>query len=89
VPFLCCGQVGGAFAMMALHHRTGETRHLASAVDLIETAETSIRNPTLPPASLFRGALGLAVAAAHLHCPGEAAFPIFGLARGEFGVTSP
>jgi hypothetical protein len=33
----------------------------------------------LPPASLFRGALGLAALAADLACPEAASFPIFGL----------
>lgn len=86
VPFLCCGQVGAAYALLALHASARDPRHLAAAVDMAERAQARIREPALPPTSLFRGALGLAVLAAHLGAPDEALFPVFGLPTGRIGT---
>lgn len=81
--FLCCGQVGAAYAMLAVYRRTGIRSDLAAAHALAEQAEARIRAPGLPTASFFRGALGLAVLVAQLERPEDALFPVFGTYTGR------
>ena len=81
-PQLCCGPPGQAYAMLDLHHTTGDPTHLAAAIRMAELAVADLDggpHPDLIAQSLVRGPLGAAVLLSELDQPGNAAMPAFGL----------
>jgi len=77
VGSLCCGLVGRAYALLNLHRHTGERVWLARARDLAVRAAREESFSERFPHSLYKGDLGLAVLAADLERPEEAAMPFF------------
>ena len=85
---LCCGSAGQAYALLALYRVSGERAWLHRVQRLAEKAAIAchdqflaraLGDPTLRPDSLYQGELGVAVLAADLDNPGEAALPAFEL----------
>jgi hypothetical protein len=74
---LCCGLAGRAYALLAIHRATGERIWLARAKALADQAATAVREHALRPDSLYKGTVGVAVLAADLERPDEAAMPFF------------
>jgi len=83
---LCCGFSGQAYALMALNRHSCDRSWLHRARVLAEKAAIAYRNLppgrdsdaiALRPDSLYKGELGVAVLAADLECPGNAALPAF------------
>jgi serine/threonine-protein kinase len=73
---LCCGSAGQAYAMLALHRHTGDGEWLRRGRALAVVAARQDSEPGRFT-SLYRGALGVAVLAADLEAPQEAAMPFF------------
>ncbi len=78
---LCCGLAGRAYALLALNRATGDGAWLDRARVLARRAAAPTQRPGDYPHALFKGDLGLAVLAADLERPAEAAMPMFEPAR--------
>jgi hypothetical protein len=80
-PSLCCGLAGRAYALLTLHRHGGGPEWLERARDLAErAAQMAAKNAARssePSHSLYKGEVGLAVLAADLAAPENAAFPFF------------
>ena len=76
VSTLCCGAAGRAYALLNLHRHVGEPVWLDRARDLARQAEHAGGRDDYPH-SLWKGGFGLAVLAADLDRPDEAAMPLF------------
>ena len=76
VATLCCGAAGRAYALLNLHRHVGEPVWLDRARDLARQAERAGGRDDYPH-SLWKGGFGLAVLAADLDRPDEAAMPLF------------
>lgn len=74
---LCCGLAGQAYAMLNLHRLTGESVWARRAEDLVDRAITVPNTPESPRHSLYKGAMGVAVAAVDLEMPRYARMPMF------------
>lgn len=74
---LCCGLAGRAYALIALYRATGDRIWLARAHGLADQAAVAIREHALRQDSLYKGSVGVAVLAADLERPSEAAMPFF------------
>jgi serine/threonine-protein kinase len=79
---LCCGLAGRAYALLHFYKHTRQPIWLQRAARLAELAAVSIRAHPLPEYkdfenSLYKGELGVAMLAADLENPLEAAFPFF------------
>lgn len=74
---LCCGLAGRAYALLNLYKHGGGPEWLARARDLTERAAQEASRLTDPPQSLYKGELGIAVLAADLDRPEQAAMPFF------------
>lgn len=76
---LCCGQAGHVFAMLHMYRCTGERAWLRLASERLHSA--LVDRESMPGVgwshSLFRGDVGLALAAVEVECPEEARFPLF------------
>jgi eukaryotic-like serine/threonine-protein kinase len=78
---LCCGLAGQAYALLALYSHTGETRWRKLAGELASRAAVDPASTNgLNVASLHKGVVGVAVLAADLAAPEDAAMPVFGIA---------
>lgn len=74
---LCCGLAGRAYALLNLHRHGGGADWLRRARILADrAARQDARNPVRPD-SLYKGGLGVAVLAADLAHPEDAAMPFF------------
>jgi eukaryotic-like serine/threonine-protein kinase len=74
---LCCGFAGRAYALLNLYRHGGGAEWLQRAGDLAERAAVAVERTSEPLHSLYRGAVGVAVLAADLARPEEAAMPFF------------
>jgi serine/threonine-protein kinase len=74
---LCCGLAGRSYALLAHYRLTGDDRWLARARTLARRAAESHQLDDAYPHSLYKGELGLALLAADLERPEEAAMPFF------------
>ena len=74
---LCCGTAGRAYALLALHQRTGEPEWVDRARILADRGARLVREHALRPDSLYKGQMGVAVLAAELAEPEWAAMPLF------------
>ena len=74
---LCCGLAGRAYALLNLYRHGGGAEWLERARELADRAAVAIERGSEPLHSLYRGALGVAVLAADLARPAEAAMPFF------------
>ena len=75
---LCCGRAGGAYALLALHRRTGRRVWLERARELGGQAVRAARaDSSSRPWSLYRGLPGIAVLADELDRPADARMPLF------------
>ncbi|HEX8939197.1 MAG TPA: lanthionine synthetase LanC family protein [Candidatus Limnocylindrales bacterium] len=74
---LCCGLAGRAYALLGLHRASGERIWLARARALADQAASIVREQALRADSLYKGTVGVAVLAADLSRPAEAAMPFF------------
>jgi eukaryotic-like serine/threonine-protein kinase len=74
---LCCGLAGRAYGLLAIYRSSGSEEWLVRARDLAERAVQTIRAHALRRDSLYKGELGVAVLAADLSDPGNAAMPFF------------
>ncbi|MFI8520877.1 lanthionine synthetase LanC family protein [Streptomyces sp. NPDC085481] len=76
---LCCGQAGHVFALLNMYRFTQERAWLTLASERLHSA--LVGRESMPPVgwshSLFRGDVGLALAAVELECPEDARFPLF------------
>jgi serine/threonine-protein kinase len=77
VGSLCCGLAGRAYALLNLYRHGHGPEWLDRARELAERAAVAIERTSEPPHSLYKGALGVAVLAADLARPAEAAMPFF------------
>ena len=75
-PGMCCGQIGQAYALLALHRATGEEIWLSHAQRLAAVAANAPLGEWFPQDSLWRGDLGLALLALELTDPERAAMPM-------------
>jgi len=74
---LCCGLAGRAYALLNLYKHTGERAWLERARELAHRAVVSERSPEMPPHSLYKGEIGIALLVADLANPEGAAMPFF------------
>ncbi len=74
---LCCGLAGRAYALLNLHRHVGGPEWLERARDLAERAAVEIARNSESSHSLYKGEVGLAVLAADLAHPADAALPFF------------
>lgn len=74
---LCCGLAGRAYALLNFYKLDGDAKWLERARELAERAAVAIERSSEPLHSLYKGALGVAVLAADLARPEEAAMPFF------------
>lgn len=74
---LCCGLAGRAYALLNLHRLTRETAWLDRARELAVRAVLHGQRQSEYPHSLYKGEFGLAVLAADLEQPEDAAMPFF------------
>ena len=74
---LCCGLAGRAYALLNLHRHGGGHEWLERARELAHRAALAVDRAPEPPHCLYSGALGVAVLAADLARPEEAAMPFF------------
>lgn len=74
---LCCGLAGRAYALLNLWRLTAEPQWLTRARELAWRGANEGQAPGEHPHSLYKGDLGLAVLAADLERPFEAAQPFF------------
>lgn len=78
LPDACCGLVGRAYALLALHRRTGDTAWRRRAEGLADRALSAV-TPHAPDAHrLYKGALGVALLLEELEsAPEDARMPLF------------
>jgi serine/threonine-protein kinase len=74
---LCCGLAGRSYALLHLYRHGGGREWLKRARDLAERAAQEAPRSPEPADSLYKGALGVAVLAADLARPEDAAMPFF------------
>jgi eukaryotic-like serine/threonine-protein kinase len=74
---LCCGLVGRSYALLRVHRLTGDRAWLRRAERLAERAASFGQFEDDFPLSLYKGRVALAVLAADIDRPGEAAHPFF------------
>jgi eukaryotic-like serine/threonine-protein kinase len=74
---LCCGLAGRGYALLNMYRNTGERVWLDRARDLARRSEREGYIPAEYPHSLYKGEFGLAVLAADLEEPDQAAMPFF------------
>jgi hypothetical protein len=76
---LCCGAAGQAYALLNIYRHTGDDAWLQRAATIANVAADGGHAPDDPgrPLSLFKGHVGLALVAAELTRPGDAAMPFF------------
>jgi len=74
---LCCGLAGRAYALLNLYKHTGERAWLKRAHELAHRAVVSARSPEMPPHSLYKGEVGIALLVADLANPEGSAMPFF------------
>ncbi len=74
---LCCGLAGRAYALLNLYRHGGGPEWLDRARELANRAALGVDQASEPPHCLYSGALGVAVLAADLARPEEAAMPFF------------
>ncbi|PYI94569.1 MAG: hypothetical protein DME97_00925 [Verrucomicrobia bacterium] len=74
---LCCGLAGRAYALLNLYRHTDETIWVDRARALAVRGAIASPNSKEYPHSLYKGEFGLAVLAADLEQPDEAAMPFF------------
>jgi len=74
---LCCGLGGRAYGLLCMYKQTGDTSWLLRARQLAESAAASMRGTAASRASLYDGAVGVAVLAADLQAPEHACMPVF------------
>jgi len=74
---LCCGLAGRAYALLHLHRHGGGAEWLERARDLAERAALEVSRGSELPNSLYKGEVGVAVLAADLARPEDAAMPFF------------
>jgi serine/threonine-protein kinase len=76
---LCCGQAGHVFALLNMYRHTQEKTWLRSASERLQSALA--RNDAMPGGrwshSLYRGEVGLALAAVEIAYPDEARHPLY------------
>ncbi len=79
VAQLCCGQAGAAYGLLALYRHSGERRWLTAAGELAAGAAATGAALAEAPiaASLHKGITGVALLAADLALPEQAAMPFF------------
>ena len=78
---LCCGLAGQAYAQLEMHRHTGESHWLNLARRLATSAAAGLETEAASACvsgSLHKGEVGIAVLAADLERPEEAAMPLFG-----------
>ena len=73
---LCCGLAGNAYALLNLYRYTREEVWLERARQLTDRAVAMTRASEMPN-SLYKGTLGVAVLAADILVPEQAAMPMF------------
>jgi len=91
VVTLCCGAAGRAYALLDLYRHEGSAVWLDRARDLARRAARTERGSDDYLHSLYKGGFGLAVLAADLEQPEEAAMPLFqpaGYRATAVGVTA-
>jgi len=74
---LCCGLAGRAYALLNMYRNTGDRVWLDRASGLARRSERDGYIPAEYPHSLYKGEFGLAVLAADLEEPDQAAMPFF------------
>ncbi|HEX9942428.1 MAG TPA: lanthionine synthetase LanC family protein [Thermoanaerobaculia bacterium] len=74
---LCCGLAGRAYALLNFHRHGGGPEWLARARELANRAAVTVERGSEAPHSLYKGTLGVAVLAADLARPEDAAMPFF------------
>jgi len=74
---LCCGLAGRAYALLNLHRHGGGPEWLLRARELARRAAATAERDSEALHSLYKGALGVAVLAADLARPEDAAMPFF------------
>jgi len=74
---LCCGLAGRAYAALAVHRRTGEAAWLRRARALADRAAVAVAAGALRRDALYKGEIGVALLAAELDRPEDAAMPLF------------
>jgi len=77
VTSLCCGLAGRAYALLSLWRKGGGPEWLARARTLANRAARAAAQSDETPDSLYKGAMGVAVLAADLAKPEQAAMPLF------------
>jgi len=76
-PSLCCGRAGEAFAALTLYRATGAAHWLQDAGRTVSQAIGTVASGDGGADQLFRGELGVALAAVELEDPTRSAMPIF------------
>jgi len=74
---LCCGLAGRAYALLNLYKHGGGAPWLLRARELAHHAAAAADRTSESPDSLYKGTIGIAVLAADLARPEEAAMPFF------------
>jgi serine/threonine protein kinase len=75
---LCCGAAGRAYALLELaHHSGGDALWVERARTLADRAAVAIAAGSEKADSLYKGRIGVALLAADLERPEQAAFPFF------------
>ena len=79
---LCCGLAGQSYALLEAYRHFGEQRWLSAALELGARAAAGLGDEPLTkdgliPGSLHKGDVGIAVLAADLSRPEQAAMPVF------------
>jgi serine/threonine protein kinase len=80
-PTVCCGQAGHVFALLNMYRNSNDEQWLRYATEHLQSAITASETMSWDPSkdSLYRGAVGIALAATELECPGDARHPLFEL----------
>jgi hypothetical protein len=74
---LCCGLAGQAYAMHVAYQVTGDQRWVERAENLTIRAVRQVGTRWCLPNSLWKGDVGIALAASDLHRPQSACMPLF------------
>jgi serine/threonine-protein kinase len=74
---LCCGLAGRAYAALAVHHATGDEAWLRRARLLADRAAIAVATGSMRRDALYKGEVGVALLAAELAVPDDAAMPLF------------
>jgi serine/threonine-protein kinase len=75
---LCCGRAGRAYALLHLHHKSGDPEWWERAQSLAEQAAAGVRHSAYRHDTLYKGEIGVAVLAAEAPRPERACMPLFG-----------